>query len=180
MAECNLSAERVRELFEYDPVTGILTRKPSRYSGWRSVPITQSHHPRGYLKTAVDGRNYFVHRLIWLMAYGAWPEQDIDHINRDPSDNRLENLRDVSRKVNNNNRRARPRTTPLPVSKGGTRKPHGAGSVYFVRSVKSKPYRARLVVADKNFNLGYFATPEEAWAAIAAHKQSTGQLPSTL
>ena len=36
------------------------------------------------------------HRIVWFMAYGAWPEDQIDHINRVKDDNRLENLRDVT------------------------------------------------------------------------------------
>lgn len=48
---------------------------------------------KGYLRVHVEGRSYAVHRLIWLMHTGAWPKDQLDHINRVRTDNRIENLR---------------------------------------------------------------------------------------
>ena len=48
---------------------------------------------------------YYIHRIAWLYVYGCWPNNHIDHINGNPDDNSIENLRDVSRKVNLQNMR---------------------------------------------------------------------------
>ena len=50
-----------------------------------------------------SARNYRVHRVMWAMRNGAWPEGEIDHINRNRLDNRPENMRDVPRAVNGRN-----------------------------------------------------------------------------
>lgn len=51
------------------------------------------------------GRHYKGHRLAWYLHTGDWPEGEIDHINRDPGDNRWENLRDIDRSANTINRK---------------------------------------------------------------------------
>ena len=51
-------------------------------------------------------RNFMVHRIVWLLNTGEWPKNTIDHINRDPLDNRFENLRDTTQAQNNANRGA--------------------------------------------------------------------------
>jgi hypothetical protein len=85
-----LTAERLRELLNYDPDTGVFT--------WRVRPV-HSHRvgdiagsvrtTRGYRLIGVAGRVYKAHRLAWLYMMGEWPKDQIDHINRDPSDNRF-------------------------------------------------------------------------------------------
>jgi hypothetical protein len=60
---------------------------------------------KGYLKVSGENRKQiFVHRLAWFLVYGEWPIGVIDHINRDPLDNRIENLRDVDSRANSHNR----------------------------------------------------------------------------
>jgi len=54
----------------------------------------------GYQSISIDCKRYKAHRLIWLYYHGYFPENDIDHINRDRSDNRIENLRVVSKSCN--------------------------------------------------------------------------------
>jgi len=60
----------------------------------------------GYRKLKFCGKQYLVHRVAWLLHYGFWPIGDIDHIDGDPSNNKLENLRDVTHCVNLQNRKA--------------------------------------------------------------------------
>jgi hypothetical protein len=102
-----LTAARLRELFHYDPETGVFLRRVKASNSEAGTP------PRGvnsnrYLRFSVDGEKYYAHRLAWLYVYGAWPKNDTDHINGDRQDNRIRNLRDVSRGVNmQNQRRAR-------------------------------------------------------------------------
>lgn len=96
MAAHDLTAARLRELYSYDPDTGVFKRlrpvggaRPSHPSGVGAVS-------EGYLKIRVDGRYYPAHRLAWLYQYGEWPKHHIDHINGIRDDNRIANLRDVS------------------------------------------------------------------------------------
>lgn len=56
----------------------------------------------GYYQVCIDYKLYRVHSIIWKMFYGKDPEFEIDHINHDRSDNRIENLRDTNE--NNKNR----------------------------------------------------------------------------
>jgi hypothetical protein len=95
---------RLRELFNYDAQTGILTRrKRAAMMPAGSVVGTINHN--GYRNVRADGRMYSAHRLIWVYQYGELP-REIDHINGDGSDNCLANLRECTRSENNMNRDA--------------------------------------------------------------------------
>ena len=76
-------------------------RWPS-YSGREAGNIMKN----GYRKLKFCGKQYLVHRVAWLLHYGSWPVGDIDHIDGNPSNNKLENLRDVPHSVNLQNRKA--------------------------------------------------------------------------
>jgi HNH endonuclease len=98
-----LTADRARELFDYDPTTGVLTWK---VTGKGRPGIGE---PFGCLRAGrrhgiIDQRDYVASRVIWLIVTGAWPSGHIDHINRNPSDDRWLNLRDVTAQINMQNR----------------------------------------------------------------------------
>lgn len=97
-----ITQERVMDLFIYE-VDGRLVRK--RYPGGRYVNGSDigSVKKNGYRLAQVDKEYYLVHRLIWLFHYGYFPENHIDHINRNQLDNRIENLREVSSSCNARN-----------------------------------------------------------------------------
>ncbi len=60
------------------------------------------HNP--YPRKKINGKSYYVHRLLWEEAHGPIPDgMMVDHINGDPKDNRLENLRCVTRGQNKHN-----------------------------------------------------------------------------
>lgn len=87
----------LREEMEYrDGKFYWLRRRQGRQMG-RPIGTPDSE---GYLRVGIDGKSYLLHRLAWLYVYGEWPTGIIDHINRVPSDNRIENLRDVSQHEN--------------------------------------------------------------------------------
>lgn len=95
-----VTQERLRELLFYDPVTGLFVRNVA--VGGQLVDAVAGHRDNGYIKIRVDGRTYKAHRLAWFYVHGEWPEV-IDHINRIRSDNRLVNLRNVTKGENNKN-----------------------------------------------------------------------------
>ena len=98
-----LSAAQARELLAYDPETGILTWKVRR---GRVLAGTEAGFlKRRYVCTTVGYRVYRNHRLAWLIHYGEWPNDQVDHIDGDHSNNRIANLRQADCSVNNQNLR---------------------------------------------------------------------------
>lgn len=95
--------DKVRALYSYDAGEGVLRwREPSSPSVKVGDPVG-SVSSKGYLRTEIDGVTYAVHRLIWLYVHGEMPNQ-IDHINRVVTDNRLSNLRNVTPSENTKNK----------------------------------------------------------------------------
>lgn len=99
----SLTQKRLKELLHYDPKTGIFTRKVKTTNNVNIGDETGYLSYFGYLITAVDNISYPNHRLAWLYMYGYFPENDIDHINKIKTDNRICNLREVSRQCNSRN-----------------------------------------------------------------------------
>ena len=97
-----ITQDRLIELFHYQ--AGNLIREASRGNSKAGSTIgTKDSH--GHLQVYVDGKNYGVHRLVWLYHHGYWPKE-LDHINGVRDDNRIENLREVTRQQNMFNRKA--------------------------------------------------------------------------
>ena len=146
-----LTRDRVLELLEYNPATGEFRRKVPR-GGEPAGSVAGYVGGSGYILISIDGKRYHAHRLAWLIVTGAWPRGDIDHINGIRTDNRIENLRDVTRSVNMQNlKRAHIDSTTgvLGILKVGKR------------------YRARLMVNYTAYHIGYFDTA----AYLAAKRQ---------
>ena len=155
MNQSKLSAERARELFNYDPATGSLTWRVNK--GRAKAGAEAGYlEPNGYVRLVVDQRRYWAHRAIWLIAYGQLPAGCIDHANGNPSDNRLRNLREVSHSVNMQNLRGAKRhssTGFLGVV------PHQGG------------FRACITTQGVRRSLGCFDTPEKAHQAYLTAKR---------
>lgn len=85
--------ERLKELLDYNPETGVFT--------WVNAgKIAGSPCGFGYRAIRCLGGRYYSHRLAWFYVRGAWPKNQIDHINGNKSDNRIANLREATHKEN--------------------------------------------------------------------------------
>ena len=112
MADAILSADRLRAVVEYDPETGVFVRKvrlAQRHQAGDRADFRINKGPMtGYRRLSLDSKRFLAHRCAWLYVHGDWPQGEIDHINGDPGDNRIENLRVVEAQTNaENKRRAR-------------------------------------------------------------------------
>ena len=150
------SVERIRELLSYDPDTGVFHWKPRRdrcpmpagaLAGWANS--------LGYLHISIGNKKYLGHRLAWKYFYGVDAPDQIDHINNDPSDNSIRNLRISNQSQNLANRRR----------KSNTKYPKGVSRVG--RDGKEK-YAVHAGLNGKSLYVGTFASQEEASAAYLA------------
>lgn len=148
----SLTAERVRHLFTYFPETGEFVRRvPTGYRNCNRVgELAGQTTAAGYRAINVDGARYFAHRLAWLYTTGAWPTQQIDHINGVRDDNRWANLRDVSQAENLCNQR---------LARSNNRSSQFLGVSFDRRRGK---WKACIFVAGKQKQLGRFDTEQEA------------------
>lgn len=151
-----LTAERVREVLNYDPGTGRLTHRIKRGRKRAGEPAG-SPTAHGYLQLSIDARAIHAHRVAWLHFYGRWPGGFLDHINGDKTDNRIANLRECSLQENLTNRNG-----PGPNSKSG-----------FLGVYPNKgAWCAEIKANRRKTYLGRFKTPELAHAAYLAAKRA--------
>ena len=95
----------LQNLLDYNPISGIFTRKVRTSNRIKAGDQAGSLDKAGYLCIRVNGKTYKAHRLAWLYVSGNLPTGEIDHINGDKADNRIVNLRDVTKSVNQQNRK---------------------------------------------------------------------------
>ena len=99
------------EIFNYDAETGLLSWAKYR-RGTRSNSSVGCHNNCGYIVVGVNGKRLLASRIIWEMNYGLIPNNAyIDHINGVRDDNRIANLRLVTRTENNKNAAKQQRNT---------------------------------------------------------------------
>lgn len=150
-----LTLERAREVLRYEPDTGRLF--------WRIIPIHSQIMPgdeagcvdsAGRIVVTLDGRPYKAHRLIWFIYFGYWPDE-VDHRDRNPQNNRIKNLRDVTRMENGQNMGLF--SSNKSGYNGVWQQPNGR-------------WRARIKVMGKRISIGTFSTKEAAANAIEEYK----------
>lgn len=96
----NVTHERLKEAIDYNPITGVfmlLVRTRKRKPG---IIASNTNPKNKYARISLDGKLYLAHRLAWFYVHGEWPAEDIDHINHCKTDNRMSNLRSVTRSQN--------------------------------------------------------------------------------
>jgi hypothetical protein len=137
-----------KSYFRYEPETGKIfwLKKPAK-----NILIgTEAGTKRadGYIGIMLKGERILAHRLIWLLHTGQWPKEYIDHADGNPSNNRIENLRECSQSQN------------IANSKQKTKSFSGIKGVYF--ECKTGKYMARVMHYGKTYHVGMFRTKEEA------------------
>jgi hypothetical protein len=156
----------LQERIEYNPHTGLLYWKPrtaehfvsgkvsaqtlaNRFNGGFAGKEAFTSESDGYRVSSVAGKMLKAHRVAWAIHYGEWPSAMIDHINRDRSDNRIANLRDVTREGNNRN---------FPSAAGSSSQYLGV----YKSGRANKPWAASIKPDHKTVGLGRFRTEREA------------------
>ena len=149
------SVRRLREVLDYDPLTGVLRWKVDRYANRGKLNVSAGTPitcvaVNGYIIFGLDGVGLAVHRVAWAMVTGTWPAFEIDHRDLDKANNRWDNLREASRSQNTINR---PRTA---ANTSGLK-----GACFAKNRGKWLAY----IDCDGRKHLGYHATAEDAHAA---------------
>lgn len=152
-----LTAERVRELFNYDPKTGVMLRRVTR-GNVMAGSVAGRPDREGYVRIDIDGREYRRARLAWLYVHGEWPKGLIDHRDGVPDNDRLANLRDVTRAQNNRNRKGHAAS--------------GLKGAYFNR--RTGRWFSRITRHGKGRHLGHFPTPAACAVAFEAAARKIG------
>ena len=152
----HLTQSRVLELLRYED--GILYwRHPRRGVSFKR-PIG-TNRPDGYLGVCIDGKDYLVHRVVWLYFNGVFPIGELDNIDGNRRNNKIGNLRDVSKFVNMQYMRRSKSSKTLGKMLG----------VNFDK--QTGKWRAKIVVAGKSKHLGRFDTEEDAHTAYLSAKR---------
>lgn len=147
-----VTLERLHQLLDYDPATGIFTWKVATSNRVKVGARAGGAAANGHRQIGIDGRLYREHRLAWFMMHGVWPTHEVDHQDGQANQNRITNLRDIphaknmlNRKLNSNNK--------LGI-KGVT--------------MQGSRFRADISIEKKQVCLGVFATKERAAEAYRA------------
>lgn len=147
----DITQTKLRQLFDYNPETGEFINKKSGKS------VGSMDKSTGYIRYRFAGKNYRLHRLIWVWLHSDVPDGFVvDHRNNIRTDNRADNLRLLSVRGNNEN-----------IEKGNRNNKIGIRGVHQC----GQSYRAVIVVCGRNIHLGMFATPEQAGAEYHKHKK---------
>lgn len=147
-----MNQQRLKELLNYDPVTGVFKHIFSRHGvtvGKKAGYINSD----GYIYIILDKKKYVSHRLIWLYVYGAYPINQLDHINRIRHDNTLLNLREVTLAENRQNL--------------GLSLKNKSGFRGVSKDPKTELWRVNISVKNKSKYVGRFSTLSEAADAYA-------------
>lgn len=154
----------LKDQVSYDPKTGILTRqrKPNKSKAMLG-PIKGTKKDEGHLKVAIDGVEKYLHQIAWYLHYGTWPTEIIDHIDGDPTNNKINNLRLVTKHENVLNQRRAHKTNRS-----------GLLGAHWIE--EKKKFHSSIWFKNKKYNLGYYDT---AQAAHEAYVQAKRNLHST-
>lgn len=148
----------IKEHFAYEQ-DGTFTLTKKQFVASKLGSIVGWIQPNGYRRISIKAKSYQAHRLVWLYHHGHMPKGDIDHINGDKSDNRIENLRDVTHSANTQNCRK-------------ARKNNKSGLLGVCSSMKKDGFTALIWHKNKTQVIGHFDTAEQAHLAYVEKKRT--------
>lgn len=159
------SADRARQLLNYDPLTGIFTWRAREAgagrawsSGKRAGKRAGQLCPDGRRLIGLCGVRVYASRLAWYVTYDTWPGTEIDHINLDTNDDRIANLRAATRSENSRNRSRQSNNTS------------GHRGVTWDKS--QQRWRAYITISGRQIELGRHASFD---AAVAAYRAAAAE-----
>jgi len=151
--------EVIDDLLRCDYETGLCYWKKSTSRVCEGDVAGHKRHD-GYVDIGVNGRVYLAHRIVWLLKTGEWPNGQIDHVDGDRSNNRLENLRDVNNRINGMNSTIRSDNT--------------SGSVGVIWNRSRNRWHAQISDENGRKHLGNFVNIHDAIAARKAAEIELG------
>lgn len=150
----HLSIETLNEWIHYNSKTGNFTWKKSPHHLVKMGDMAGTYEKRGYRVLQVRKKIIKAHRAAWAITYGYFPIGEIDHIDNNPSNNRIGNLREVDRSKNQMNAKTPKNNTS------------GVKGVHYCNP--KRKWIASISIDKKKICIGHFASIEEA---IKARKQ---------
>lgn len=153
-----ITQQHLKEYLSYDPETGNFIWIKQKNSRALVGYIAGCPSSTGHLRIRFDKKYYFCHRLVWLYLYNKWPENEIDHIDGNPANNKLSNLRDVIPRINKQNQKK-------------TRFDNACGYTGVIKNKRSGNYVSSIVHLGKKYHLGTYKFPELAYQAYLAKKR---------
>jgi len=148
MTQNILTQKQLKEILNYDPVSGIFTWKNANGSAVYAGDVAGCVTVNGYIAIKINGKSHQAHRLAFLYVDGLLPAIEVDHINHNRSDNSFPNLRVVPRGANMKNKSL------------GKDNLSGVNGVSFCNT--HNRWRAYINVNEKPKSLGSFADKFEA------------------
>lgn len=103
MKELSVTYDMANTLFDYCKDTGVITRKISTNNRNKAGDEAGRINSQGYRCVSVNYIKIRIHRLVWMMHYGSWPDGEVDHIDHQKTNNRISNLRLVTHHENTKN-----------------------------------------------------------------------------
>lgn len=132
-----LTAEQVRAILRYEPDTGLIYWISGGRWNRLAGTVAGTRHPNGYTRIQLLKQLHYAHRLAWLYMTGAWPADEIDHVDNNPGNDRWSNLRPATSHQNKGNaRRPRDNTSGVKGVSFDTRS--GRWEAYTTRNSKKK------------------------------------------
>jgi HNH endonuclease/AP2 domain len=145
-----LTQAELKERLYYNRETGVFMRKTTS-SNAKAGDVAGTRNSNGYLQIWINGKSYKAARLAWLYVYGHFPSGNLDHRDRNRTNDRIDNLRIASPSQNQFNRVA------------NKNNPTGLKGVSWIST--RNVFYAQIWVGGKKKHLGEFNTKEEAHAA---------------
>lgn len=153
-----ITQDRLKEVLFYDQKAGVFTRKIHLNSKMKIGDVAGSLC-NGYREIRIDGERYKEHRLAWLYVHGVFPENFLDHIDHNKQNNKIVNLREVTKSENMQNQ----------IS--ATKRNMSSRLLGVTFDKNERKFKAQIRINGKQTTIGRFKTEREAHAAYVESKR---------